>query len=49
VIVKQGDGYVVKAHSGKKLGGPYTSKKQAENRLREVEYFKWRDKHNKPS
>lgn len=45
MIEKQGKGYVVKAHNGKKLGGPYKTEKEAKNRLKQVEYFKWRDKH----
>jgi len=34
-------GYKVLSESGKKnLGGPYKTKKQAEKRLRQVEFFK---------
>ena len=41
MIKKQAKGYVVLSHDGKKkLGGPYKSKKDAEKRLRQVEYFK---------
>jgi hypothetical protein len=41
MIVKQGSGYVVKSHDGKKkLGGPYKSRKEAQQRLRQVEYYK---------
>ena len=40
MIVKTKSGYVVKSESGKKLGGPYKSKEQAQDRLRQVEYFK---------
>lgn len=32
------------SESGKNLGGPYKSRKKAEERLREVEYFKHRRK-----
>ncbi len=39
VIVKEKDGYYVKSHKGKNLGGPY-SKKKAKERLRQVEFFK---------
>ena len=41
VIVKTPKGYSVKSHDRTKhLGGPYRSKKQAAERLRQVEYFK---------
>ena len=46
MIVLRKDGYyVVSEHKGrngrrKNLGGPYDTHKQAENRLKEVEYFK---------
>lgn len=41
MIKKQAKGYVVLSHDGKKkLGGPYKSKKDAQKRLRQVEYFK---------
>lgn len=41
MIKKQAKGYFVLSHDGKKkLGGPYKSKKDAEKRLRQVEYFK---------
>lgn len=40
MIVKKPAGYYVVSHSGKKLGGPYKTKKEAEKRLRQVEYFK---------
>lgn len=33
-------GYVVVSESGKKLGGPYGTKDEAEHRLKQVEYFK---------
>lgn len=39
MIVKV-NGYIVRSKSGKKLGGPYKSRKQAAKRLRQVEYFK---------
>jgi hypothetical protein len=39
MIKKQGSHYEVKSESGKNLGH-YPSKKQAETRLRQVEYFK---------
>lgn len=40
MIVKSGKGWVVKSEKGKKLGGPYKTKAEAERRLRQVEYFK---------
>lgn len=44
MIVKRPGGYVVMSESGKKLGGPYLTRKEAEKRLRQVEYFKHRGK-----
>lgn len=44
MIKKTKGGYKVVSHEGKNLGGPYKSKKEADKRLREVEYFK----HKKP-
>lgn len=41
-IVKKKDGYYVESEEGKNLGGPYSTKLQAEERLRQVEYFKHR-------
>jgi hypothetical protein len=43
VIKKTTGGYKVLSEKGKNLGGPYKSKKDAEKRLKQVEYFK----HNK--
>ena len=41
MIRKRPKGYVVLSHDGKKkLGGPYKSKKDAEKRLRQVEFFR---------
>lgn len=40
MIVKTSKGYVVKSESGKNLSKPYASRKEAEKRLRQVEYFK---------
>jgi hypothetical protein len=42
MIRKTSKGYVVKSESGKNLGGPYKTRAEAEKRLRQVEYFKWR-------
>lgn len=39
-IIKREDGYHVLSEKGKNLGGPYTSREKAEERLRQVEYFK---------
>lgn len=35
-------GWKVVSRKGKNLGGPYRTKKEAKQRLREVEYFKHR-------
>ncbi len=43
MIKKVSGGYQVVSKKGKNLGGPYKSKKEAEKRLRQVEFFK----HNK--
>ena len=43
MIKKVAGGYKVLSEKGKNLGGPYKTKKEAEKRLREVEFFK----HNK--
>ena len=43
MIKKTEGGYKVVSEKGKNLGGPYKSKKEAEKRLKQVEYFK----HNK--
>jgi len=40
MIKKVKDGYEVKSEKGKNLGGPYSSKAEAEKRLKQVEYFK---------
>jgi hypothetical protein len=42
MIKKVKSGYKVLAEKGKNLGGPYKSKKDAEKRLRQVEFFKHR-------
>jgi hypothetical protein len=36
--------YYVKSEKGKNLGGPYSSKAEAEKRLSQVEYFKHKKK-----
>jgi len=43
MIKKVAGGYKVLSEKGKNLGGPYKTKKEAETRLKQVEYFK----HNK--
>lgn len=40
MIKKAKGGYKVLSEKGKNLGGPYKSKKEAEKRLKQVEYFK---------
>jgi len=40
MIKKTKEGYKVTSEKGKNLGGPYKTKKEAINRLKEVEYFK---------
>jgi hypothetical protein len=40
MIKKAEGGYKVLSEKGKSLGGPYKTKKEAEKRLRQVEYFK---------
>lgn len=37
-------GFEVVSHKGKRLGGPYKSRKAAEVRLHQIEYFKHRKK-----
>jgi hypothetical protein len=44
MIIKTRKGYVVKSEKGKNLGGPYRSRKLAEKRLRQIEFFKHRKK-----
>jgi hypothetical protein len=45
MIVKTAKGYSVKSEKGKNLGGPYKDRKEAEKRLRQVEFFK----HQRPA
>ena len=40
MIVPVKGGYKVVSESGKNLGGPYKSREQAEQRLRQVEWYK---------
>ena len=46
MIVKKGSKYIVKSESGKHLGS-YKTKKEAEKRLRQIEYFKHKKSQNK--
>ena len=45
MIYKEKEGWCVKSESGKKLGGPYKTKEEAQKRLRQVEYYKNYEKH----
>ena len=40
MVRKTPKGWVVLSSKGKKLGGPYKTKAQAQKRLRQIEYFK---------
>ena len=40
MIKKVKEGYKVTSEKGKNLGSPYKTKKEAEKRLRQVEFFK---------
>ena len=42
MIVKTSKGYVVKSEKGKNLSRPYSTKKAAQKRLEQIEYFKSR-------
>lgn len=42
MIKKVAGGYQVVSSKGKNLGGPYKTKKEAEKRLRQEEFFKHR-------
>lgn len=44
MIRKTNKGYSVKSEKGRNLGGPYSSRAQAEKRLKQVEYFKKKGK-----
>ncbi len=39
MIVKEGNTYIIRSHTGRRLGS-YASRGAAQNRLREIEYFK---------
>lgn len=40
MIRKEGEKYVIKSEDGSKTLGTYTTREEAEKRLREIEYFK---------
>ena len=40
MIVKTTKGYVVKSESGKTFSKPYSTRQQAQTRLKQIEYFK---------
>lgn len=40
MIRRQGKGWAVLSHKGKRLGGPYKTRAQAQHRLLQVEWFK---------
>ena len=44
MIRKVKGGFRVVSEAGKNLGGPYPTKKQAEKRLQQVEWFKHKGK-----
>jgi hypothetical protein len=44
MIKKVEGGYKVLSEKGKNLGGPYKTKKEAEKRLKQVEFFKHKGK-----
>jgi hypothetical protein len=44
MIVPRKDGFYVVSEKGKNLGGPYKTRKAAELRLAQVEYFKHKRK-----
>lgn len=44
MIIKTSKGYVVNSESGKNLSKPLPTKVQAQNRLRQVEYYKHKNK-----
>ena len=44
MIIKKKDGYYVISKEKKNLGGPYKSRLEAKRRLKQVEFFKHKDK-----
>lgn len=47
MIRKEGEYYVIYSKEGKKLSKKYKIKKEAEKRLKQIEYFKHNDKNYK--
>jgi hypothetical protein len=48
MIVKSKDGFRVLSRKGRNLGGPYKTLAGAQQRLRQVEFFKHRSSHRPP-
>lgn len=46
VVSKKSGFYVISEKTGRNLGGPYKSKIEAEQRLKQVEFFKKGEKKN---
>lgn len=44
MIAKTSKGYVVKSESGKTLSSPYKTKEQARARLKQIDYWKHKNK-----
>ena len=44
MVKKEKAGYVVYSEKGKKLSRPYPTRREANERLREIEYFKHKGK-----
>ena len=44
MIRKKSDGWYVLSEKGRNLGGPYNTRKGAERRLTEIEFFKHKNK-----
>ena len=49
MITGKSGSYHVKSEGGKNMGGPYKTKAQALKRLKQIEYFKHKDKSKKDS
>jgi len=47
MIIHTEKGYYVKSEKGKNLGGPYKTREEAEDRLKEVEMFKHLEENKK--
>lgn len=44
MIIKKKSGWYVVSKAGRNLGGPYKTRKEAEKRLADVEFFKHKGK-----